>query len=137
VVDLARGRLAEAGTWAGRALAAAEREGPSNREIPDVLDLLGELRARQGRLGAAREVLERSRALRERQTQPGHFTRSRTLVRLAEVLAAAGRPGEALALFRDAHAIAERAHGPRHPDTARALRGLRAPEVRPPVPPRA
>jgi eukaryotic-like serine/threonine-protein kinase len=136
-VALRRGRLSEADALVGRALAAAEKDGPSSRETPNVLDLLGELRTRQGRLGEARDVLERSRSLRERQTRPGHFARSETLVRLAELMAAQGRLAEAETLFREALAVAEGAHGPGHPGVARALRGLRAVTFRRPGRPRA
>ena len=123
-IALQSGRLAVADALLAETLSIAEKASPSNPDIPQVLDALGELRLRQGRLVDAREALERSRSLEDEALPPGHPDRVRTSVLLAEVLAAEERPAEAEALLRQALAIAESAHGPDHPDVADALHAL-------------
>ncbi len=123
-VALKRGRATDADALVTRALAAAERTNPSNPEIPSTLNVLADVRLRQGRVEEAREALERARSLQQKVLRAGHPALGETLVRLGGVLAVQGKSAEAESLLREALAIAEKAQGPDHPDVARALNGL-------------
>ena len=92
--------------------------------LATTLSSRGFLALDEGDLPAARALLERSLAIRERVLGPGHSSTAASLNDLARVHVTAGRYAEAQAAFERALAIRETVFGPEHAVVAQSLRGL-------------
>lgn len=98
----------------------AGRLGPQHPQVGVALSGLGSTLNERGRLGEAREILERAVALLHAAQGDAHLTTANALQRLAAVEWRLGDAGRAITLQRRSLTGIERAAGARHPETARA-----------------
>ena len=109
--------------WAEHARASLERVGGDARIEASLLNGLGIIEFREGKMEAARESLEKALALRLKVYGPDHPEVAALHNNISNVLVN-GQPGEAITHLEKSLAIVERAYGPDHPDIAATLVNL-------------
>ena len=117
------GGIAESKPYYARAVAIMEAATPNNPELARFLDRLAFVTLEEKDLKGARELYERSLALRQKALGPKHPEVAESLGGLAECEFRAGRPQEAEALYERALALTRKPDGGYYPSAYDVLTG--------------
>ncbi len=118
------GSLDEAAMALEKGLAEAEKVGPGNARLPEMLNRLGAVYYYQGKYYDAEPLFRRAIALLEKAGPKKAADLGQVFYNLAGLLKSQGRFAEAEETYKRVLAIWDEALGPDHPDLALVLRNL-------------